>query len=68
MPQAPSAYDPLLHPDLARARRAAVLDAMVDDGYVTSQQAGLAGAEAVTLPSEPGGMLSLHQGSAAARW
>ncbi len=55
MPQAPSAYDPLLHPDLARARRAAVLDAMVDDGYITSQQANAAGTEAITLPSEPGG-------------
>ena len=55
MPQAPSAYDPLLHPDLARARRAAVLDAMVDDGYITSQQANAAGAEAVTLPPAPGG-------------
>jgi hypothetical protein len=28
LPQAPSAYDPLLHPNLARARRASVLDAM----------------------------------------
>ena len=55
MPQAPSAYDPLLHPDLARARRAAVLDAMVDDGYITPQQANAAGTEAVTLPPAPGG-------------
>jgi len=55
LPQAPSAYDPLLHPDLARARRASVLDAMVDDGYVTQQQANAAGTEAVTLPLAPGG-------------
>jgi len=54
LPQAPSAYDPLLHPDLARARRASVLDAMVDDGYVPQQQANAAGTEAVTLPPAPG--------------
>ncbi|MGO9177941.1 MAG: transglycosylase domain-containing protein [Candidatus Limnocylindrales bacterium] len=55
LPQAPSAYDPLFHPDLARARRAAVLDAMVDDGYIMTQQANAAGMEAVTLPPAPGG-------------
>ncbi len=55
MPQAPSAYDPLLHPDLARARRTTVLKAMVDEGYITPQQASAAGTEAVTLPPAPGG-------------
>jgi membrane peptidoglycan carboxypeptidase len=55
LPQAPSAYDPLLHPDLARARRTIVLGAMVEDGYVTPQQAGSAAAEPATLPPEPGG-------------
>jgi len=39
---------------LARARRASVLDAMVDDGYVTQQQANAAGTEVVTLPPAPG--------------
>jgi len=55
MPQAPSVYDPLLHPDLARARRSIVLEAMVEDGYATPQQAGSAAAEPVTLPSAMGG-------------
>ncbi len=55
MPLAPSAYDPLLHPDLARARRASVLDAMVDEGYIMPQQANAAGTEAVTLLPAPGG-------------
>lgn len=30
--QAPSAYDPLVHPELARARQAHVLDRLVDVG------------------------------------
>lgn len=55
IPQAPSAYDPLLHPDLARARRITVLEAMVDEGYITPQQASAAETEAVTLPPAPGG-------------
>ena len=55
MPQAPSAYDPLRHPDLARARRTTVLEAMVDQGYITPQQASAADTEAVTLPPAPGG-------------
>ena len=37
--QAPSAYDPLLHPDLARARQAHVLDRLVAVGTLTRAQA-----------------------------
>lgn len=55
MPQAPSAYDPLLHPDLARARRATVLQAMLEDGYVTAEMAAGAGGEPVVLPPTAGG-------------
>jgi penicillin-binding protein 1A len=36
--QAPSAYDPLVHPALARARQVDVLRALVDAGFVTEQQ------------------------------
>lgn len=55
LPQAPSAYDPLLHPGEAIARRQAVLAAMVSEGYITPSQAAAATTEAPTLPMEPGG-------------
>jgi penicillin-binding protein 1A len=55
LPQAPSAYDPVLHPDAARARREEVLDAMVGEGDITGPQAASAAAEPVTLPPAPGG-------------
>ena len=45
MPQAPSAYDPILHPEAAMHRRAQVLSLMRADGYITAtQQAAAAGA------------------------
>jgi len=37
--QAPSAYDPLLHPQLARARQADVLRSLVREGYLTKEEA-----------------------------
>jgi penicillin-binding protein 1A len=37
--QAPTAYDPLTHPLLARRRQVVVLQSLVRDGYATSQQA-----------------------------
>lgn len=37
--QAPTAYDPLLHPAAARQRQLEVLQSLVRDGYVTSDQA-----------------------------
>jgi membrane peptidoglycan carboxypeptidase len=46
LPQLPSAYDPIQNPDGARARRASVLDAMVEQGYATE-------AEATTAKDEP---------------
>jgi penicillin-binding protein 1A len=45
--QAPSAYDPLRHPALARARRADVLDQLVDNGKLSGHQAARASATAV---------------------
>ncbi|HEX4213285.1 MAG TPA: transglycosylase domain-containing protein [Candidatus Dormibacteraeota bacterium] len=39
LPQAPSGYDPIDHPQLARLRRATVLHQMVVQGYVTAAQA-----------------------------
>ena len=49
LPQAPSAYDPIQNPDAAQARRAEVLDAMVDNGYVTKDQATAAKAEPIKV-------------------
>jgi membrane peptidoglycan carboxypeptidase len=37
--QAPTAYDPLLHPRAARRRQVEVLQSLVRDGYATSEQA-----------------------------
>ena len=37
--QAPTAYDPLLHPAAARQRQLEVLQSLVRDGYVTADQA-----------------------------
>jgi penicillin-binding protein 1A len=43
LPQAPSQYNPFLHPALARKRRGDVLRAMVASDYITPQQAAAAG-------------------------
>jgi membrane peptidoglycan carboxypeptidase len=46
--QAPSAYDPLLHPALARARRAEVLAQLATNHDLTAAQAAAAGRAALT--------------------
>ena len=50
LPQAPSAYDPLKHFDLARARQRHVLARLVATGALTSAQAAQAYAETPALP------------------
>ncbi|MHB8958042.1 MAG: biosynthetic peptidoglycan transglycosylase [Candidatus Limnocylindrales bacterium] len=55
LPQAPSAYDPLLHPREARERRQEVLSGMVAEGDATPAEAVAAAREPVTLPATPGG-------------
>jgi membrane peptidoglycan carboxypeptidase len=45
--QAPSLYDPTVDPDLAAARRSSVLAAMVNDKFITAEQAAAANAEPV---------------------
>ena len=45
LPQAPSHYDPLVNPAAAQARQAQVLEAMVDAGYLSPEQAEAARAE-----------------------
>jgi penicillin-binding protein 2A len=57
LPQAPSQYDPLLHPDAARQRRADVLTMMQSEGFITPAQKDAATAEALgtQLGPQPGG-------------
>ncbi len=53
LPQAPSEYDPVVHINAAKQRQAHVLDRMVAQGYITSQQADQAKAEKLTIKSSP---------------
>lgn len=50
LPQAPSSYDPLLHPEAAVARRAQVLQALRADGYITDAQQRAAAAAPYSPP------------------
>jgi penicillin-binding protein 1A len=49
LPKAPQFYSPILHPDRALKRRNLVLNAMLEDGKVTAQQATEAKARAISL-------------------
>ncbi len=49
LPQAPSAYDPIVHPDQAKIRQAIVLDLMAKQGMITPEQAEAAKAETIVL-------------------
>jgi membrane peptidoglycan carboxypeptidase len=49
LPQAPSDYDPIQNVEGAKARRALVLDAMVDNGYATVAEAEAAKSEAIVV-------------------
>jgi penicillin-binding protein 1A len=51
--QAPSAYDPRLHPQLARARQVDVLRSLVRDGFLTEREAAAAVAEPLGLVAGP---------------
>jgi membrane peptidoglycan carboxypeptidase len=54
--QAPSVYDPTINPDDAMARRSQVLQAMVNDHYISASEAQTANAEPVLDrgPGRPG--------------
>ncbi len=45
LPQAPTDYNPFIHPGRARIRRNSVLQAMVQSHYITQQRAGAAEAQ-----------------------
>lgn len=47
LPQAPSAYDPIDHPEEAKKRTAIVLVLMAREGYITPREAAAAGVETV---------------------
>jgi len=49
LPQAPSDYDPIQNLEGAKARRALVLDAMVENGYATELEAAAAKDEAIVV-------------------
>src|SRR5438270_2382290 len=49
LPQAPSEYDPIQNMPAALARRAQVLDAMADNGYITQTEADATKTEKVTV-------------------
>lgn len=50
MPQAPTSYDPYTNPDAAKSRRDMVLDAMLDNGKISSEQC----AQAKAVPIDKG--------------
>lgn len=52
--QAPSAYDPLVDPTLARERRATVLAAMVSEDYITPSAAAAAARAPIAPAGGPG--------------
>lgn len=60
LPQAPSNYDPIAHPDLARQRQTHVLDRMVADGALTPAAADQARAAPWALLDGPGRRPHLH--------
>jgi 1A family penicillin-binding protein len=51
--QAPADYDPLTKLDAARARQATVLDRMVDEDYITREQAEAAARESIAINETP---------------
>ena len=61
LPQAPSAYAPLRHPERAKRRRNIVLRAMQANGKITAEEAAAALAAPLGLnPQEPGSDLGLY--------
>ena len=60
LPQAPSAYDPLIHPEAAHARQRQVLQAMVRAGMIDAHQAARAADEPLQLAGLAPTMLAPH--------
>jgi penicillin-binding protein 1A len=49
LPQAPSAYNPIKNPRRARSRQLHIIDRMVENGFITAQEAEVAKAEELKL-------------------
>ena len=60
LPQLPSDYDPIQNPDAALARRSAVLDTMVDNGYVTQAEADAAKVEPIKVQQASTSLYAPH--------
>lgn len=61
LPAAPSNYTPFgAHPELAYVRQAEVLRRMVEDGYITKEQADAAAAETLNFKSDSIDILAPH--------
>jgi 1A family penicillin-binding protein len=60
LPQAPSAYDPIQNPDAAVARRASVLESMVENGYITQSEADTAKAEPIKVEAASTSLYAPH--------
>lgn len=52
LPAAPSRFNPFSNPELSRARQQEVLRRMVEDGYITRQQADEASGEEITFATK----------------
>ena len=60
LPRAPTAYNPILHPQAAHQRQLEVLAAMVKEGYISAMQARLAGATRLRVFSPTSALLAPH--------
>ena len=58
--QRPSEYDPVQNPNAAKARRADVLDAMVEAKYITASEADAAKAEAIVVKPATTSLYAAH--------
>jgi membrane peptidoglycan carboxypeptidase len=58
--QRPSDYDPVQNPSAAKARRAQVLDAMVDSSYITQSEAEAAKSEAIVVKAATTSLYAPH--------
>ena len=60
LPQAPTAYSPFANPQSAKTRQAQVLDQMVENGFVTKEQATAAKNESLNFASPGANILAPH--------
>ncbi|MBI3522537.1 MAG: PBP1A family penicillin-binding protein, partial [Chloroflexi bacterium] len=60
LPQAPSEYDPVQNPQAAAARRALVLDSMVENGYLTQAEADAAKTEVIKVTPAQSSLYAPH--------